>query len=202
MSLTYQFQRDTNKLERLEWDRTWFQDTQLTDCSRLIMIGDSIANGITETFNDVLHWKYPVDSYTSSKALDNPALIPTIRVFMSQETHYNAIVFNNGLHGFHLADETEYAQYYEKIIAFLQETYPDKPLYLSLTTYLRNPEQNERVIVRNKVSLAIAEKFDLPVIDLYSVAKNNADLLARDGVHFTSYKPLCEEIQKHIMKHM
>ena len=34
------------------------------------------------------------------------------------------------------------------------------------------------------------------------IAKNNADLLARDGVHFTSYKPLCEEIQKHIMKHM
>ena len=41
-----------------------------------------------------------------------------------------------------------------------------------------------------------AEKYHLPVIDLYTVTENNKELLTGDGVHFTveGYKIIAKEI--------
>ena len=198
MGLTYETRDSNERLENFEWDRIWVQNARDTATSRLVMIGDSITLGIMETLNDHIRWQWPADSYTSSKALDNPNLIPTMRLYLTQEPRRTAIVFNNGLHGWHLNDSTEYAEYYEQTVAFLQKEFPDSPLFLSLCTYLRNEERNERVLARNKVIRTVAEKFGLPVIDLYTVTKNNADLLARDGVHFSNYRPLCQEVMNHV----
>ena len=202
MALTYETQDSNERLERLEWDRIWVQNARDNTISRLVMVGDSITVGIMETFNDILHWQFPVDSFTSSKALDNLYLIPMIRLFLEQESRHNAIVFNNGLHGWHLKDETEYAEHYERTVVFLLETCPETPLFLSLCTHLADPDREARVIARNKVILTVAKKFDLPVIDLYTVSKNNANLLCKDGVHFSDYKPLCDEVLKHIAQFM
>ena len=51
-------------------------------------------------------------------------------------------------------------------------------------------------MARNEVALEIAKKYDLPVIDLYTVSINNKDLLTEDGVHFTKagYEKLAEKI--------
>ena len=198
MSLTYNSYDSVEQLEQYEWDRIWVQNARDKNSSRLVMIGDSITVGIMETLNDHIRWQWPTDSYTSSKAVDNQYLIPAIRLFIAQEPHRNAIVFNNGLHGWHLNDDTEFAEHYEKTVAFLRSEFPNTPLFLSLCTHLLNEERNNRVLVRNKVIRSVAKKFNLPIIDLYSVTEKNPKLFQKDGVHFSNYKPLCQEVLQHI----
>lgn len=198
MSLTFEYRTGGEMLENKEWDRYWIESARDCTTSRIWMIGDSITNGIMETFNDIMDYPYPVDGYVTSKSIDNPYLIPMIELFSRQQRYRNVIIFNNGLHGWHLNDTTDYAAYYEKTVAFLVETYPETPLFLSLCTHLQDAEMDKRVVSRNNVIHSVAKKFNLPVIDHYTIVKNNPDLLCRDGVHLTSYRLLCNEITRNI----
>ena len=58
------------------------------------------------------------------------------------------------------------------------------PIFLLLSTHVKDPIRDQRVIARNKAVTAIGEKYVLPVVDLYSLTKANAHLLAPDGVHW------------------
>ena len=71
-------------------------------------------------------------------------------------------------------------------------------LFVVLTTYVDDEERVKRVLIRNKEAIKIAEKYGLPVIDLYSVSYDNKKLLSPDGVHFIreGYEKLAEEIIK------
>jgi len=72
----------------------------------------------------------------------------------------------------------------EQILRFLVET--KKPVFLLLTTTdIVNPERSARVPVRNQVAEKLAKKYDLPIIDLYTVSAENQALHSPDGVHFT-----------------
>ena len=70
------------------------------------------------------------------------------------------------------------------IIRFLMKNFGDTPVFLVLTTHVADEARDKRVISRNKVALEIAEKYNLHVIDLYSVTLENSSLLSNDGVHF------------------
>ena len=104
------------------------------------------------------------------------------------------ILFNNGHHGFHL-DEIEYGRYYEDVVEFLKKEY-SAPVYILLTTYVRDENRLERTRKRNSVALKIAEKYNVGVIDLFSATEENKELLADDGVHFTKegYEAIAKEI--------
>jgi hypothetical protein len=72
-----------------------------------------------------------------------------------------------------------------------------KPIYILLsTTDIVNPARSARVPVRNAVAEKLAKKYDLPIIDIYSVAAEFADLRSGDGVHYTEpgYKKFAEKI--------
>ena len=56
--------------------------------------------------------------------------------------------------------------------------------------------RNERVIKRNEMALKIAEKYKLPVCDLYSVLSGTHEYHAVDGVHLK--EPGCELLAKTI----
>jgi len=133
--------------------------------------------------------------------VDNPFYKKSISLFAEQLPKLELILFNNGLHGFHLEDNSEYAGYYEEMVEFLMKEYPDIPLFLLLTTYRCNEEKLNRVKARNKVVLNIAKKHNLQVIDLYTVTEKNKDLLHEDGVHFTDegYEVIAKEIIKNIV---
>lgn len=126
------------------------------------------------------------DGFATSKALDNPFFFESVKHFAAQLPAVETVIFNNGLHGWHLDDETDYKKYYEEAICFLCKEFKDKKIFLVLTTSVSNKEREERVIKRNKVVLSLAEKYNLPIIDLYSVALENAGLRAADGVHFSA----------------
>lgn len=195
---TYEREDNKAKLEKYEWDNLWIEHARNPEKKRVLYIGDSIScvarrEATKKTKEEILF-----DGVGTSKGLDNPYFKDTIKLLAAQEVRRDAIMLNNGLHGFHLDDTTEYAEYYEDMVKFLLEEFPNTPLYIVLTTHIIG-ERDSRVKARNLAASKIAEKYSLPVIDLYSVSNDDA-LISDDGVHLTDegYLKIADEIVKNI----
>lgn len=176
--------KPTTALETYEWDNVWWEQAPDTTFTRVLYIGDSISCGTrrlaTEIAGDILF-----DGFGTSKALDNPYLKDAIRMFAAQQGHREAVVFNNGLHGWHLDDETEYPALLKDVLLFLKEEFAGTPVAVVLTTRVADARRQQRVLQRNKAARAIAEELHLPVIDYFAVSEEAAALQYEDGVHFT-----------------
>ena len=183
-NFTYEYSTQT-ALETFEWDNTWIDHANDCKTARVLYVGDSISCGVRKLCTDRSEGKFLFDGFGSSKALDHPTFFECVRLFATQQPRRNAILFNNGLHGWHLGDRDEYAAYYERMICSLRETYPKTPLYLVLTTAVADESTNLRVRARNEVALSLAEKYALPTIDLYTVSEEYVALRSTDGVHYT-----------------
>lgn len=196
MNFTYENEDRKVPLETYEWDNTWIDHAADVDRNRVLYIGDSISCGSRMVATELTEWKILFDGFGTSKAVDNPWFTDSVRIFAKQQRERTAVLFNNGLHGFHLDDETGYKEHYENIVRFLVEEFKETPVFIVLTTHIADEKREERVKIRNKVALEIAEKYSLPVIDLYSVSLENKHLLTADGVHFTpdGYKKLAGKI--------
>ena len=186
-------------METYEWDNVWWEQTNKTDTPRVLYIGDSISCGTRRKATEISKEQLLFDGFGTSKAVDNPYLIDSIRLFAKQQGNRSAILFNNGLHGWHLQDETEYKQYYEKMIQFLINEFSGTPLLLVLTTHVANADRDARVVVRNRVVSELAEKYELTTVDLYTIIKRHDDLFT-DGVHLKpdGYALLAEDLVKEI----
>ncbi len=179
---TYEQQNSKTCFETYEWDNTWIEHAD-KEVRRVLYIGDSISCNIRRIVTDKAQGRLFVDGFGTSKALDNPYLKDAVRLFAGQQGSREAVLFNNGLHGWHLEDTTEYAAAYEDFVRFLVKEFAGTPICLVLTTHVSNQERNARVLTRNRVAADIAAKYALPVLDLYTPALEAAELL-RDGVHF------------------
>lgn len=179
---TYEINKKTGSLETFEWDNVWWEQTQNHTSKRILYIGDSISCGSRRLITSLTDSQILCDGFGTSKALDNPYLRQSLELFMQQQNKCDAILFNNGLHGWHIPDE-KYGKYYEEMLVFLTKS--AKPVFVVLTTDdINNKERNATVDARNAIATALAKKYNLPVIDLHSVAVNNRDLHNQDGVHF------------------
>jgi len=184
IEFTYEGQNNKTKYETYEWDNTWIEHADGSDAKRVLYIGDSISCQIRQHATKATNERVLFDGYGSSKGIDNPYLMDSVRLFAMQQGRRDAILLNNGLHGFHLDDETEYKCYYEKVVKFIIEEFGDVPLFLVLTTHVGNTDDEKRVLARNKVVMEIAKKFDLKVIDLYTESIKQHKHLDEYGVHF------------------
>ena len=195
-NFTYETEDRKTRFERYEWDNTWIENTDNAESSRVFYIGDSISCKTRTTGTYLTKGEILFDGFGTSKGLDNPFFKDGISLFAAQLPCIERILFNNGLHGFHLNDEEEYGKYYEEMVKFLLEKFPNVPLYIVLTTCVANEARLERVKARNKAALEMADKYNLSVIDLYTVSEQKKDLLRPDGVHFTQegYDALAGEI--------
>ena len=182
---TYEKTESMNKLETYEWDNTWIEQTAKSDARRVLYVGDSISCGTRRIATERSGGKVLFDGFGTSKAVDNPYFNESVKLFAAQVPYIDAVIFNNGLHGWHLEDEGEYRAYYEKTVAFLTKEFDGLPLYLVLTTTVRDEVREARVKVRNRVVQEIAEQYNLPLIDLYAVSADKVDLRSNDGVHYT-----------------
>jgi lysophospholipase L1-like esterase len=180
---TYEFGHVKETLETYEWDDLWWEHTEREDVPRIAYIGDSISRGTRKVLNSLAEGRVCFDGFATSKALDNPCFEKALSIFAVQQNRCDVVLFNNGLHGWHLND-AEYADRYERMICFLEKTFAGAPLVVVLTTYLADPKQNERVLARNEVAQRIAEKHGCPILDFYAVSEKNSNLLISDGVHF------------------
>jgi len=193
---TYEFGKRDVPLEVYEWDNVWWEQTDKTDAPRVLYIGDSISCNARRVATEVAENKILFDGLGTSKGIDNPYFCQTVSLFADQQGERAAIFLNNGLHGWHLDDETEYKQNYENVVRFLLDKFADTPTVLVLTTSVRNAERDARVVVRNCAVSEIAEKYGLSVIDLYTPTHEHPELIAADGVHLTleGYKLLAGEL--------
>ena len=198
--LTYEFETSPDRLETYEWDNVWWEHAKTEGVPRVLYIGDSISYSTRRVATSASGGTIYFDGFGTSKAVDNPYFKDSVRMFAKQQRERRVVLFNNGLHGWHLSDETEYARYYEEMICFLLEEFRDTPLMLLLTTHVANPAREQRVIARNRVVSALAQKYSLPVIDLYSLTKAHEELLSKDGVHWEKegYQLLAEELVKNV----
>ena len=189
--------KDTNfELETFEWDNVWLDHITDPTLPRILYIGDSISCGTRRVATIASGEKLLFDGFGTSKALDNPYFKESLLLFARQQPHRNAIIINNGLHGWHINDGEDYKNLYKNMLEFLMENFKDTPLYIVTTTHVANPEREQRVIARNKMALELAKELNLGVIDFYDLSAKNPELVGGDGVHFTpdGYKALAETL--------
>lgn len=193
---------DENRLEDIEWTQYWAEN-----CNKnkpfVLMIGDSISVGYRHFVYENIKDRYCAVTVSTSKAIDNRSFLKEIEFIASEEGFgYSVIHFNNGIHGYHLSTE-EYALYYDEAVKFLISTYPDAQIILATSTPSTVPpdnkefaEWNRAVAERNEAIKKLAEKYSLPVDDLYSLAVSHPEYMADDGVHFTmeGYKALGKKV--------
>ena len=192
---TYEHENKNTALETFEWDNVWWEQTGRSDSPRVLYIGDSISCATRRVATSCAEGKVLFDGFGTSKALDNPFLFDSIRIFAKQQKYRHAVLFNNGLHGWHL-DDAQYSYHYEKTVKFLLDEFKDTPIVIVLTTSVSNEERELLVKRRNAIAAKIAEKYGLPIIDLYSVSVSFSELRSNDGVHFTAdgYKKFAEQM--------
>jgi hypothetical protein len=200
---TYEKNDTSRKLENFEWDNVWWEQTANASAKRIAYIGDSISCGTRHLITKLSESEILCDGFATSKALDNPYFKPSLELFFEQQTKCDAILFNNGLHGFHLSEE-QYAFHYRDMLRFLSCNFPDIPLAVALSTYSENENCAPYVIPRNECARNLAKEMDIPIIDLYSVSEENKALLAEDKAHFTTkgYTLLGETLAKRVIEIM
>lgn len=183
-NFTYEHVDRVSRLEAYEWDNVWWERTDRADAPRVLYIGDSISCGILRHVNKLANGEILFDGFASSKAVDNPYLMPSVSLFAAQQKERCAVLFNSGLHGWHLNDEAEYPRFYAEKLDSLQKEFAGVPLAVVLTTSVTDASRERRVRARNKVVLSLAAQRDLTVIDLYTPSLESTLLHKEDGVHF------------------
>lgn len=181
--------------ESIEWDNTWIQSTENLTAKRVLYIGDSISVGTRGAANPMGGGEIVFDNFGSSKALDHPWFFDTIALFAKGQPKRDVVLFNNGLHGWHLSDE-QYETLYAAMLDRLIEAYGDVPVIPLLSTFTTSPSSPvERVQARNVIVEKLASERGLSVVDLYSVAYANREHIV-DGVHFDQigYEALAKEL--------
>lgn len=182
------------ELEAYEWSNIWWEQAPDNSKPRVLIVGDSITVGYRSDVNSNLNGEIYADAYSTSKSIDNPFYIDELDLVIKQSRKdYDLIHFNCGLHGFHLS-VNDYAEFYEKAVVHIIKMYPDSKLALVLSTPITeigNPKKLDKVknsIVenRNKAVLEIANKYSLPVNDLYSPMLNKPRLRQKDGFHYNN----------------
>ena len=185
------------QLEIYEWENIWWEHTENETAKRALYIGDSISCGTRHFANQVAKGTWLFDGFGTSKALDNPYFKKSLLCFMEQQVRCDAVLFNNGLHGWHLSEE-EYKTQYRQMLEYLI-THTNAPIYIVSTTNDANDtDKNKRVIERNRIARKLADEFKFPYIDLYAISVANRGLHLEDGIHFTDqgYALLAENILK------
>lgn len=197
---TYETENRLNKYETYEWDDMWIEHANEIGRKRAAYIGDSVSVGTRRIATARTNEEILFDGFGTSKALDNPYFKDSIRLFLNQVPNIDTVLFNNGLHGWHLDDETEYKALYDEMIKFILGEIKGAKLYILLTTAVVRGNDNDRVKRRNVAAREVAEKYSIPVIDLYDITSVNVDKLSDDGIHPT--EPLYEKIADEIIRNI
>ncbi len=195
---TYETENRTTPLETYEWDDTWYEHADDVSKPRLFYVGDSISCGIRSKMNQQLAGEMYTDGFGTSKGIDNLYFKAMIKVIAEQQRGRAAVVFNNGLHGWHLTTD-EYTKHYEDMLKFLVDEFEGTPVAVLTTTSVEDTDRDVLVRERNATATELANKYNLPVVDIYTLSKA---LEWTDGVHFTpeSYEKLAAKILDDLKK--
>ena len=174
--------------EEIEWVNFRWDHAPDVTRPRVLLIGDSIANGYHGVVSAQLQDRANVDLLATSKCVGDPALLRETR-FAMEEYEYALIHFNNGLHGQPLADEG-YESALRDYARSLAELAPESHLIWASSTPRRNaegalcPQRNAQVKARNSLAAAIMTERRILIDDLYSLVADRPELFSADSVHY------------------
>jgi lysophospholipase L1-like esterase len=181
-------------LEQYEWCDFWWQEAPQHNKKRVLLVGDSISRAYRPFVNEQLKGEVYADQLSSSRALDNPAFLFELDYMLRHNNvKYNAIHFNNGLHGIHLTAD-QYELHLEKVIQHILSYFDSSKVILALSTPVTKPNFpsdlealiNNKVLDRNQAMERLALKYNLKLNDLYTQMLGKSEYRVDDGYHYNS----------------
>ena len=182
----------TPQREPIEWSNFWWENTNDKKLPRVLLIGDSISVGYSNFVKDRLKGKANVDRLSTSKAIDDPALLKETEYAIEGYKHA-VIHFNNGLHGWHVT-EKDYEKCLQAYVKKLRELAPDARLIWAGTTpypsskpgVTLDKEKNAVVLARNAIAEKVMKENNIPINDLYTLMVGDLDHLtaSKGNVHY------------------
>jgi lysophospholipase L1-like esterase len=181
-------------LEQYEWCDFWWQEAPRNDKKRVLLVGDSISRAYRPYVNEQLKGEIYADQLSSSRALDNPIFIIELEHMLKlNNVKYDAIHFNNGLHGFHLTVE-QYELHLEKTIQHILGYLDSSKVIMALSTPVTKQnlpteledEMNNKVLNRNEVMKRLALKYNIKLNDLYTEMLGKSEYRVNDGYHYNA----------------
>lgn len=177
--------------ESIEWCDIWISHANETNLSRVLLIGDSIARDYYPEVERRLAGKAFVARLATSRFVTDTVLLREVELVLS-ETKFEAIVFNNGMHGWQHS-EAEYQNGLPKFIKTIRTHAPKAKLIWATTTPLRDGKgitgdtkaeySDERIASRNALAAKIVAAQKIPTVDLNIAVRGHPELHS-DNVHF------------------
>lgn len=189
--------------EEIEWcNFRWFHPESKK--KRVLLLGDSITLGYSEMVRRNLENLADISYLATSRALDMEEYVEEIK-YVVKDYQIDVVHINNGLHGWHL-DIENYQRCLEHVIEEVKKMLPDTQIIWATTTqyYVEEfPERTEQVKERNRVSVELMNRLNIPVNPLYETTENRRDLLT-DGIHYQEegYKILAEQVAGMLEKYL
>lgn len=179
--------------ENIEWLNFWFDKGNEIRDDRILLIGDSISREYRSILS-VLTNK-PIDFFAGSADILDGAYWKSLDLFFSyseyRQINAHIQIGVNGIDGVGNSvcsnDIAAWEKNYEKLVNYVLNYIPN--LTIALTTPVHRKDNiliiddkiNNEIIKRNQVAKKIAEKYKLPINDLYTLMFNEPH---RDWVHF------------------
>jgi lysophospholipase L1-like esterase len=177
--------------ENIEWLDLWVPGNNTDGLPRVLLIGDSITKGYYAEVEARLKGKAVIARLATSKSVGDPALITEIALALA-EAKFDAVHFNNGLHGWGYTED-EYAAALPDLVAAVRKGAPGAKLLWASTTPIRQPDKpdqldpkTERVKARNKIAAALMAQEKMATDDLYDLVNDKPEWYAPDGTHFNA----------------
>ena len=175
--------------ERIEWADVWVTDADKDDLPRVLMIGDSITRGYFGEVEKHLAGKAYCARLATSKCVSAPSFIEEMQLLL-KHYRFDAIHFNNGLHGWDYTEEQYRKGLVETVEAIRTQAGDDKLIWAT-TTPVRDPsdlqqfaERTERVEARNKIAGEIMKERQIPANNLFTLVEDHPEWYSSDGTHF------------------
>lgn len=153
--------------ENIEWSIGYaFHLTDAKkDLPRVLLVGDSICNGYQAEVQKLLEGRMNVSYWVSSYCATSPGYLRLLGFYLD-ETKYDVIHFNNGLHSLETPTEA-YAKGVAAAIRMIREKQPQARLIWVSSTPLKNPDLTRKVVERNAAAAKVAA--GLETDDLFSL---------------------------------
>jgi hypothetical protein len=176
--------------ESIEWCDIWISHANETNLPRVLLIGDSIARDYYPRVEKRLEGKAYVARLATSRFANDPVLLQEIALVLDN-TKFDVIHFNNGMHGWQHS-EVEYCAAFPKMIEAIRSHAPDAKLICATTTPLKNSKpagpteaSEDRIAERNLLAMECIKSKGIVVDDLNKAMANHPEYHS-DNVHFNS----------------
>ena len=179
--------------ESIEWCDIWISSANETNLPRVLLIGDSITRDYYPEVEKRLAGKAFVARLATSRFVADVVLLKEIKLVLD-ETRFDVVVFNNGMHGWQHS-EAEYRKAFPELIKTIRANAPMARLIWATTTPLRDGKgvtsdtkaeySDERIAARNTLAAEETTSRKIPAVDLNAAVRGHPEFHS-DNVHFNA----------------